>query len=166
MPIFRGKNIVSAVSDYKDSVRLATRSNVDLTTQVYSVDGIPLTHKSRVLLAGQSDATQNGIYWWNSVTSRLRRSDDADTGLELNAGAKIYVEEGDHNSKTNFVLTTPGDITIGQTELTFTRQNRIGNFDYSGTYGTTTKTVSITLNESGEIASISEHDISVDGGEF
>lgn len=166
MPIFRGKEFVSAVSDYKDSVRVATRSNIDLTSLIYSIDDVVLKGRDRVLLAGQTVASENGIYVWNAITSKLIRSNDADSGTEFTAGMKIYVEEGTQNSQTNWVLITPGLVTLGSTALTFAKENRIGHFDYSGTYGSKSKSVIITVDESGQISSIGEADIELDGGEF
>jgi hypothetical protein len=166
MPIFRGKDFVSAASDQKDSVVAATRSNVNLSALIYSIDDVVLNHKDRVLLAGQTDSAENGIYAWNSLTSKLRRSVDADSSLEVSSGLKVYVEQGTLNSQTNFVLITPGNITLGTTPLTFARENRISGFDRSGSYGSTTKTLTLTLDELGQISNISAVDISVDGGEF
>jgi len=166
MPIFRGKEFVSAVSDAKDSVRVATRTNIDLTSLIFSIDDIVLVGKDRVLLAGQTNAVQNGIYIWNAITSKLARSSDADSNNEWSAGIKIYVEEGTQNSQTNWTLITPGQITLGATSLTFAKENRIGHFDYSGTYGSKSKSVVITLDESGLVSSIAETDIELDGGSF
>jgi phage-related tail fiber protein len=166
MPIFRGKDFVSAVSDYKDSVRVATRSNVNLDSLIFSVDDIVLVGKDRVLLAGQTNASQNGIYIWNAITSKLRRAPDADSSHEWSAGVKVYVEEGTQNSQTNWTLITPGNVTIGATNLTFARENRIGNFEFSGTYGSASTSLVIVLDESGQITSVNAVDISIDGGEF
>lgn len=166
MPIFRGKNFVSAVSDYKDSVRVATRSNVNLNANLVSVDGITLADKDRVLLVGQTTQSQNGMYAWSVSTSRLIRSEDADSIFELSAGNKIYVEEGTVFGKSSWTLITNGVITPGTTSLVFAKENRIGPIDTSGTYGGADKTLEITLDETGLIDSITELDISIDGGTF
>jgi phage-related tail fiber protein len=166
MPIFRGKNFVSAVSDYKDSVRVATRSNIGITGTVTIIDGISLTDKDRVLLLGQSDASQNGIYVWASSTNKLTRAEDADSIFELSAGNKVYVEEGNSFSQSTWTLITQGVITPGTTSLVFAKESRVGTTDVSGVYGTNDKTLQVTLDETGEINSISVIDINVDGGEF
>ena len=166
MPIFRGKNFVSAVSDYKDSVRVATRSNINVSGTVISVDGVSLANNNRVLLLGQSNQSQNGIYVWSSATSRLTRSDDADSIFELSSGNKVYVEEGSTFEKTTWTLISTGIITPGVTNLVFAKENRIGTSDVSGTYGGSDKTLTMTLDETGEINSITEVFISVDGGTF
>lgn len=166
MPIFRGKNIVSAVSDYKDSVRVATRSNINVAANIFSIDGISLADKDRVLLLGQSNQSQNGIYTWSSATNLLTRSNDADSIFELSAGNKVYVEEGNSFERTTWTLITSGIITPGITGLVFAKENKIGTTDLSGTYGTSGKTIMVELDETGKIDSISQVDISVDGGEF
>jgi hypothetical protein len=166
MPIFRGKEFVSSNSDIKDSVRIATRAYVNLSSMISSIDGINLVHRDRVLLTGQNNPAHNGIYSWNSVTSKLLRSSDADSATEVSGGLRVYVEEGLANAQTYWTLTTPGVITLGTTGLTFARENRVGNFDQSGTHGSSTKTNIITLDESGQIESISAVDITVDGGTF
>ena len=166
MPIFRGKNFVSAVSDYKDSVRVATRSNINVSGTVSTVDGISLADKDRVLLLGQSNQSQNGIYAWSSATSKLTRSNDADSIFELSTGNRVYVEEGNTFEKTTWTLITAGIIDPGVTGLVFAKENRIGTSDVSGTYGASGKTLVMTVDETGEINAISQVDISVDGGEF
>jgi phage-related tail fiber protein len=166
MPIFRGKEIVSSSSDSKDSVRAATRSNVPLTDMVLSIDDIELAHRDRVLLAGQINSIQNGIYVWNSITKKLTRAPDADSLYEVSGGMRVYVEQGTVNSQTYWTLTTPGLITLGTSALTFARENRVGNFDQTGTHGSASQTNVITLDESGQITAITTVYIAVDGGEF
>ena len=166
MPIFRGKNFVSSVSDYKDSVRVATRSNVNLSANVLTIDGVTLADKDRVLLLGQTTQSQNGIYMWSVSTSRLTRSLDADSIFELSPGNKVYVEEGNSHAKSTWTLITNGVINPGSTNLVFAKEGRINTTDISGTYGSATKTLQITVDETGEINSISEVCIDIDGGEF
>jgi len=166
MPIFRGKNFVSAVSDYKDSVRVATRSNINVSANVATVDGISLNDKDRVLLIGQTSQSQNGIYAWSSATNKLTRSNDADSIFELSAGNKVYVEEGNTFEKTTWTLITSGVITPGTTGLIFAKEGRIGTSDISGTYGGSGKTLEIIVDETGQLNSIVERNIDVDGGSF
>lgn len=166
MPIFRGKHFVSAVSDYKDSVRVMLRSNLNLASNVFSIDGITLVDKDRVLLAGQTNQTQNGIYSWSSATGKLSRANDADSIFELSAGNKVYVEEGNTQGQTSWTLITQGVITPGVTAIVFSKESRINTTDISGTYGSAGKTVILALDETGEINSISEVDIEINGGEF
>ena len=166
MPIFRGKNFVSSVSDYKDSVRVATRSNINVAGTVSIMDGLSLNDKDRVLLIGQQAQSENGIYTWSSATNRLTRSLDADSIFELSPGCKVYVEDGNSFSKSTWTLITNGVITPGISNLVFAKEGRVGTSDVSGTYGASNKTLQVILDETGEVDSISVLDISVDGGEF
>jgi phage-related tail fiber protein len=166
MPIFRGKNFVSAVSDYKDSVRVATRSNVNVSANVFTVDGVSLADKDRVLLTGQTTQSQNGIYSWSVATSKLTRSEDADSIFELSGGNKVYVEEGNTLGKSSWTLVTSGVITPGVTALLFAKESRINITDVSGTYGSSGKTLEIALDETGQINSITAVDIEIDCGEY
>jgi phage-related tail fiber protein len=166
MPIFRGKNFVSAVSDYKDSVRVATRTNINVSANVFTIDGISLVDKDRVLLAGQTTQTQNGIYSWSIATSKLTRSEDADSIFELSGGNKVYVEEGNTLGKSSWTLVTSGVITPGVTALLFAKESRINTTDVSGNYGGPGKTLEIALDETGEINSITAVDIDIDCGEY
>ncbi len=166
MPIFRGKNFVSAISDYKDSVRVVSRSNINLSSSVLTIDGVSLADKDRVLLTGQTTSAQNGIYTWSVSTNRLVRAEDADSIFELSPGTHVYVEEGNSNAKTTWTLITSGVVTPGITNLVFAKESRIGTTDISGIYGSSTKTLQVTLDETGQIDTISAIDISVDGGEF
>ncbi len=166
MPIFRGKELVSSISDSKDSVRVATRSHIPLLASVSIIDDVNLVHKDRVLLAGQNNPAHNGIYVWNSSSGKMIRASDADSLYEVSGGLRVYVEEGTTNAQTYWTLTTPGAITLGITGLSFARENRVGNFDQSGTHGTPSQTNVITLDESGQITSITAVNIDIDGGEF
>jgi hypothetical protein len=166
MPIFRGKSIVSPVSDYKDSVRAATRSNILLTDDVLSVDQVALNDLDRVLLVGQTNLSQNGIYTWSADTNKLTRSNDADSAFELSAGVRVYVEEGLYNKQSIWVLTTPGVIQPGVTNITFVKEHNVGTASFSGTYGNSQKTLTIEVDDTGAIASVTEVDIDVDGGYF
>lgn len=166
MPIFRGKHFVSAVSDYKDSVRVATRSNVNVSANIFTVDGVSLSDKDRVLLVGQTTQSQNGIYSWSIATSKLIRAQDADSIFELTSGNKVYVEEGNTLGKSSWTLITQGVITPGVTALLFAKESRINSTDVSGTYGTSGKTLEIALDETGQINSITAVDIEIDCGEY
>jgi phage-related tail fiber protein len=166
MPIFRGKNFVSAVSDYKDSVRVATRSDLELTSSVLTIDGITLIDKDRVLLVGQSNQTQNGIYSWSTATKKLTRATDSDSIFELSPGNKVYVEEGNSLAKSSWTLITQGVINPGTTAIVFSKESRINSTDISGTYGGSGKTLEIAVDETGQINSITEIDIAMDGGEY
>ncbi|MDP3088877.1 MAG: tail fiber protein [Methylotenera sp.] len=114
------KNMVSG-GDYKQSVRVASTTNVAAISGLLTIDGVTVVAGDRVLLKNQSTASQNGIY--EAAAGAWSRSADADTGLELNGGAIIPVESGTANADTNWQITNDGTVTIGSTGLTF---NQVG----------------------------------------
>lgn len=96
---------------WKDSARVGSVANVNLTSPGASIDGIALAADDRVLLKDQTDAKTNGIYIWNGAAVAMTRSADAATSDDLEQ-ATITVEEGTSAGVTfrqttvNFVLET------------------------------------------------------------
>ena len=162
MPIFRGKNFVSAVSSFKDSARVASRTNLPITNSVAVVDGVSLVDKDRVLLAGQSNPVQNGIYTWSSATQKLSRSLDADSIFELNPGTKVYVAEGNANGKSTWAMITTGVINPGVTSIIWAKENHIETDNAPGTYGSASKTLQVVLDETGQVDGITEFELNTD----
>jgi hypothetical protein len=87
---------------WKEAVNLLATSNVALTgdTATLVIDGHAALDVNdntvyRLLLTGQSTASENGIYLYtdNGSTYTLVRTTDADTSSEL-IGATVFVEEG------------------------------------------------------------------------
>lgn len=114
---------IAAGLDWKASARAIATSNITLSgTQ--TVDGVSLLAGDRVLVAGQTTASQNGIYV--VASGAWTRSTDADSSADLNSGAAVFVEEGTTNADTGWVLTTDGTITLGTTSLTFTQFTSLG----------------------------------------
>lgn len=78
---------------WKDSVRVKTQANLDLSTPGASIDGVTLSNGDRILVASQTTASQNGLYVFNGASTPATRSLDASTFTELEA-AVVTVEEG------------------------------------------------------------------------
>lgn len=108
--------------DVKESVRVATNTNVDLAS-VTVVDGITLVDGDRVLVKSQSTVSENGIYVHTAGV--LTRSADAGDG-QLSPGSFTFVEEGTVNADAGFVISTDGDITVGTTGITWTQFSGTG----------------------------------------
>jgi hypothetical protein len=95
---------------WKQAVNLRAASNVALTgtSGTLVIDGHTALVSGdtgyRILLNGQSTASENGIYTYsdNGSTYTLSRSTDADTYLELE-GASVYVLEGTSYGGTAWV---------------------------------------------------------------
>ena len=110
---------ISAV-DWKDSCRTASGSNETLSG-LREVGGVTVVAGNRVLLFGQTDAKQNGL--WLAYTGNWVRAYDADRSPEVTCGLTVYVEEGT-NQKKYYTLTTYNPITLGTTGLVF--ENLVG----------------------------------------
>jgi hypothetical protein len=155
------KGYVDAVKqglDIKDSVRVATTANLAVTstdsnvltaqtngTSLNTIDGKLLVVGNRILVknqdgsSGSASASYNGIYTVTQLGTAslplvLTRAVDADNGnVEVNSGMFTFVEEGDTNADTGWVLTNDGSITINSTPLTFSQFSAAGQiYDGSG----------------------------------
>ena len=107
----RQQDLNSAVEGlaWKDSCRVASQANVNLSSPGASIDGITLTVGDRVLVKAQTVGSENGIYIWNGAAVAMTRSLDASTSSELEQ-AVATVEEGTsagtswRQSVVNFIL--------------------------------------------------------------
>jgi hypothetical protein len=85
----------------------------------------------RVLVYEQTDATQNGVYTVTDIGSGstnwvLTRSTDTDTSAPsdpdaFGQGDAFFVQEGAAGAGELYVMNTPGTITFGTTNITFTQ---------------------------------------------
>jgi len=78
---------------WKDSARVSTQGNIDLSAPGATIDGITMSSGDRVLVRSQTTQSQNGIYVWNGASTSATRSLDASTFDELEQ-AVVTVEEG------------------------------------------------------------------------
>lgn len=78
---------------WKDSVRVATQSNVNLAAPGATIDGVTMATNDRFLARAQSTASQNGIYIFNGSATPATRALDASTFDELE-NATVSVDEG------------------------------------------------------------------------
>lgn len=78
---------------WKDSVRVKTQANLNLTSPGSTIDSITMSNGDRFLAGSQSTASQNGIYVWNGASTPATRALDANTFAELEA-AIVTIEEG------------------------------------------------------------------------
>jgi len=126
--------------DYKQAVRVITLSNVTLSGGApATVDGVNLVAEDRVLVAGQSTGSQNGLYYVQTVGAGsngtwVRSTDGNETG-EIEAGMIVMVTEGDSYKDTQWKLTTNNPIIIGTTALVFEQNSAFafGNIYANGT---------------------------------
>jgi hypothetical protein len=118
----RASNILD--SDYKQSCRLSTNSDVTLSGGAPStVDGVSVNLNDRILVKSQSTATQNGIYKVTTVgtgsNGTWTRDVDATAAYSISPGMTVYVEEGLTFADSYWYVSTIGNIVIGTTSITF-----------------------------------------------
>lgn len=105
--------------DFKASVRLVSTTNIAAITGLLVVDTVQTVAGDRVLLAGQTNPVQNGIYV--VAAGAWTRAADADAVGELSGGTIIPVEDGSSgptgNQDTLWMVTTNGAITPGVTSI-------------------------------------------------
>jgi hypothetical protein len=126
--------------DYKQATRVITVVNITLSGGAPSqVDGVNLSLNDRVLVIGQTNKAQNGIYDVDTVGSGSDgtwvRSGDTNTTGELLAGTIVMVTEGVAYADTQWKLITNDPITIGVSELVFEQNSAFafGNVNANGT---------------------------------
>jgi hypothetical protein len=132
---------------WKDSARVATQSNLNLSSPGATIDGITMAANDRVLVRSQSSQPENGIYIWNGAAVAMSRSLDASTAAELEQ-AVITVEEG-----------TSAAATFRQTTVNFTLES--GNVVWA-TFGTSAAAATETTAGIAELATQSETDTGTD----
>jgi len=151
------KEYVDAVKvglDFKDSVRVATTANVDLSSAPAAIDGVTLSSDDRVLVKNQSTGSQNGLYVFNGSGSAMTRATDADANAEVTSGMFTFVTEGTVNADSGFVLTTDGSITVGSTALAFAQFSGAGQITAGDAMTKTGNTLDVAVdNQTLEVSS-------------
>lgn len=123
----------------KEAVRVVEGTNFDAsydgvamtltqtTAGVLVIDGVTVELNDRILLIGQTDATQNGIYTVTTLgddagtQAVLTRAEDFNSSSAIKSNVRIPVSQGTTNKDTSYVLTTDGAITLDTTPLEFAR---------------------------------------------
>lgn len=104
-----------------------------------TIDSILMTVGARVLIQGQTNQFENGIYDVTTVGTGatnwvLTRSSDGDSyqpnsDTALNAGSYFFTTQGSQNAGSSFVLTAPlGEIIIGVDSIVFSQFSAAGSF--------------------------------------
>jgi hypothetical protein len=101
--------------DSKPSVRLVSTSNIT-RAGLQTIDGIALLAGERILLVGQSAASENGVYV--VAAGAWTRAVDADSASEITPGAFWFIEEGNTYGRSQWRCNNTGTITIGSTAIT------------------------------------------------
>lgn len=108
----------------KQAVATVSLANITLSGE-QTIDGV-LTSASRILVAGQTTAANNGIYV--TAAGAWSRATDSDTSAEVMPGLLVNVASGGTSyGNTLWKLDTNVAITLGTTALSFLKESRIPN---------------------------------------
>lgn len=109
----------------KSPARTVATSNVTISSPGSSVGGATLSSgdaNKRVLLAGQTSASENGLYDWNGAASAMTRAVDANVSAMFIPGFVVAVLDGT-SAGAVYQYQGAASPTLGSTSLTFTRTN-------------------------------------------
>lgn len=104
----------------KEAVRATATSNVVIASALEDgdvLDGVTLATGNRVLLIGQTDPIENGIYVVQASGAALRSS-DMNLSSEI-PGAYTVTQEGTANAGKAYVCTVLGTFVLGTDPMTF-----------------------------------------------
>lgn len=159
---------VKQALDIKDSVRVASQSNLSSTYNngssgvgatltadgngAITVDSVALASGNRVLVKAQTDASENGIYSVTTVGDVsnpyvLTRTTDADSSSEVTGGMFTFVEEGS-DADAGFVLSNiTGSATIGTDDITMTQFSGAGSVTAGNGLAKSGNTLSLNVDD-------------------
>lgn len=128
----------------KGSVRVATSTNVSLSSPGATVDGISMAANDVILLMGQSTGSQNGPWVWSGASSALARPTNFASGATATPGSFWDVREGS-NADLFALMTTDGTVTVDTTSLAFVIRGSSTSGATSG-FGTTVSGTAVNVN--------------------
>ncbi|RYF52426.1 MAG: hypothetical protein EOO38_00005 [Cytophagaceae bacterium] len=109
---------------WKQPVLAAAAANVTSLSGTTTIDGVNVTAGSRVLLMGQTDATQNGL--WVVQSGAWTRPDDFKVGSHQ-ASTSVFVEQGLTLQDNAFtVISDPGSDVVGTNTLMIVQTTGLG----------------------------------------
>ena len=122
-----------------------------------SIDSISLSATNRVLVQGQTNQFENGVYTVTTVGSGaaawvLTRATDEDTysptdTTALGYGDYFFVQEGGSYAGSSYVLTTPvGEILFGLTNIAFSQFSAAGSYSAGSGINITGTTISANVD--------------------
>ncbi|UVF61518.1 hypothetical protein SEA_DALANDE_105 [Gordonia phage DalanDe] len=97
----------------KAPVIAVAEGNINLSS-VPAIDGVTIPTDGRFLAAGQTDATQNGIYVKQANGSAVRAGDATASGT-LAPGTQVFATQGTNHADTSWAIVSDAAITIGTT---------------------------------------------------
>ena len=117
------KAYVDALGDTleaKEAARVAALTNIDLVAPAPEIDGVTLAEGDRVLLAGQTNSAENGVYL-SGADGILTRAGDFNAIEKIGGGSHLFIQEGSKAGQ-GYVLADLGEaFELGTSALAFSR---------------------------------------------
>jgi hypothetical protein len=110
----------------KAPARVVSTADVTIATAPATIDGVTLAANDRVLLVGQTDAKQNGLYVFNGAGAAMTRTLDCDSSAEYSGGVYCFINEGNVDAHSAWVVTTDGVIDVGNTAVEWVKFSGLG----------------------------------------
>jgi filamentous hemagglutinin len=134
----------------------ATLTNAGANAAI-SIDGVSLSSTNRVLVQGQTNQVENGIYTVTTVGNGstawvLTRATDEDTYSPtatnaLGYGDYFFVQNGSSYAGSSYVVTTPvGEILFGYTNIEFSQFSAAGSYSAGNGIAITGTTISANVD--------------------
>ena len=136
--------------DWKMSVKVVATGNLNLSG-LQTVDGISLLVGDRILVAGQSSGTGNGLYV--VASGAWTRSVDMPTGAVDDLGTSVMVAEGTNYANTQWALAFDGSnqtVTVGTTPMVWTQISGVGQISVGTGLSKSGNTLSISTTYTGQ----------------
>lgn len=131
----------------KPSVSALVDSNINISNPGTAIfDGVTVTSGKRILLVGQSTASQNGPWIFNGSSSALTRPTDFDTSAKIQVGSTFFIDAGTVYDNGNWTLISSGPYVLGTTALTFTQTNALGQISNGNGLTKTGNTLAVALS--------------------
>jgi hypothetical protein len=132
----------------KASVLAMATTNLALTG-VQTVDGVSLVATNRVLLTGQTTASQNGV--WVVQSGAWTRPTDFSTG-SIQVGTYVFVEGGTANASSGWIENGTTSVTVDTTSQTWTQFSGAGEIIAGTGLTKSGNTLAVTANTSHKFA--------------
>ena len=117
MTLAQGQAMLNGLQ-WKPSVFAGTTSNINIASPGSTFDGLTATIGKRILLFGQTNPIENGVYIWNGATSAMTRSADMATSAELN-NAVVEVDGGGTANGGTVWRQQTANPTVGTSNIVF-----------------------------------------------
>lgn len=116
--IVQATDQINGLTPWTDMDRAVTTNVTVANPGTTTFDGLPCTPGDRILLAGQTTQTENGLYDFNGAAVPMTRCNDAAASKDFVKFRRVYVKNGRINRFTTWELYV-GNVVLGTNALLF-----------------------------------------------